>query len=466
MVISKPLLMGVPAMSSVLSSVENRPALPETPPTHGTRAPAAFDPLSIEPQNLALLSRLDKTAPTRIPTIPPLDLDRSKSLARLIGAPDVPKDVKEGARAMLRRSVDLLVRILASSKARRHPTLRFDDLVQEGEMGILRAIEKYDAESPDYRAPFGTYACYWILNRMSRYIDSMISGIRRPVHVQEQIRRIGKMTALLGQQLGRVPSDEELSAALDLPIEQIRKAMKAKEIGLTYSLDQPISADSATTLYHFQSSPEKSPEKAALETGEKYRLQEAMTFLTKRQREVIQLRVGWKDHSDQSLETIGARYDLTRERVRQIEADAKARLKEILTLFNERHCYDELFRRKQEEQFALQAFAERDRIFLSHEYSDIPTPRLVPKGLKRKEQRRLTALRTAFPKYLEIVHELGIEAVGAPENLHAYYQHILLLENSPGHSQTLAPELLRSDPALRRLVDAWIKKLASKREQT
>ncbi len=477
------------AISMPLFSIVSVAALPvmesrATPPSPEApagiaRVPLAFDPLSTEPQNLALLARHERIASTKVPTIPTLDLDRSRKLAQFIGASDVSKDVKVGARAMLRRSVDNLVRMLASSKARMNPKLQFDDLVQEGNIGVLRAIEKYDGESSEHRAAFGTYACYWILQAMGRYRDNSDSDVRRPVHMLARIRQMTRMTALLSSQLDRLPSDEELAGALDLSVKQVQSAREAQRLGITPSLDKPVSDDSETTLYDFRASEEPSPEDVVLEVGEKYRLEEAMTFLTKRQREVLQLHFGWNDDNDETLDVIGARYGMTRERVRQIEEEAKARLKEILTLFNERPSYDALFRQKEEEQFALQAFAEADRPFLSHEFRDIRTTRLAGQALSRAELRRLNGLRADFPRYVGIVQDLGTEAVGNPVRLHLYDQRRILVDSAlkklEGNGRDPRPfqptdlyeamgvpdhqgrQILRDDPTLRGRANEWIK---------
>ncbi len=201
--------------------------------------------------------------------------------------------------------------------------LSFLDLIEEGNIGLMKAVEKYD-----YRRgfKFSTYATWWIRQAISRAIADQARTIRLPAHMGDTITTLLKVSRQLAQKLGHDPSVEEIGEAMGIPAERVRHIMKVSQ--LPVSLDSPVGEDQDSFLGEFiedTSVPE--PMDAASREMLNIQLREVLKTLPERERKVIELRYGLVDGRPRTLEEISLEFGVTRERIRQIEADALRRLR-------------------------------------------------------------------------------------------------------------------------------------------
>ena len=200
--------------------------------------------------------------------------------------------------------------------------LSFLDLVQEGNMGLMRAAEKYDYRK-GYK--FSTYSTWWIRQGITRAIADHARTVRVPVHVLEVTNKLAKATAILFQELGREPTLEDISKKVELPLEKVKRTVKAAHG--TVSLETPV-GDADSRLGDFIADPTASSPLTAL-VGKALRdeIGKALSTLTPREEKIIRMRYGLGEKTDYTLEEVGGVLGLTRERIRQIEAKALKKLK-------------------------------------------------------------------------------------------------------------------------------------------
>lgn len=201
--------------------------------------------------------------------------------------------------------------------------MQFLDLIQEGNLGLIKAVEKYDY-SKGFK--FSTYATWWIRQAITRAIADQARTIRIPVHMVETINRLIRTSRQLLQELGREPTPEEIAEKMEMPVDRVREIMKISQDPV--SLETPIGEEEDSHLGDFiQDDHVQVPVDAATYTLLHEQLMEVLDTLTEREQKVLRLRFGLDDGRPRTLEEVGRQFNVTRERIRQIEAKALRKLR-------------------------------------------------------------------------------------------------------------------------------------------
>lgn len=235
------------------------------------------------------------------------------------------KTVRQGQEA--RDQMILASTRLVSSIAKRYTGqgLPFPDLIQEGNVGLMRAVDRFDPER-GYR--FSTYATWWIRKLIRQAIADSGNTIRLPGHMKDNLNRLCKLQSELQKKLGRPPSIQELKETMGVSEKRAAKIIHIWETHRTISLDKSVGKDKDTPFLDFVSDPKApDPEKIAANNILRETLEKLLNTLTPRQAKVIMLKFGLQDGYCYTLEEIGRKFGLTRERIRQIEAEALGRLR-------------------------------------------------------------------------------------------------------------------------------------------
>ena len=304
----------------------------DTLETQGVEIVEDFDDITIDDEELAKAEGLDNLDPSvgadgvsiddpvkvylkEIGRVPLLTPDEEVDLAvRITNGDEAAK--KRLSEANLRLVVSIAKRYLGRG-------MQFLDLIQEGNLGLIKALEKFDYTNG---FKFSTYATWWIRQAITRAIADQARTIRIPVHMVETINKVKKVSSQLLHANGREPSAEEIAEELDMPVDKVREIMRVAQEPV--SLETPIGEEEDSHLGDFIPDDDApAPADAASHTLLKETLGSVLDSLTPREEKVLRLRFGLEDGRSRTLEEVGKEFNVTRERIRQIEAKALRKLR-------------------------------------------------------------------------------------------------------------------------------------------
>ena len=280
----------------------------------------AMEDIKVEDIDLASMDGINIDDPVRmylreIGRIPLLSYDEELELAKKVLEGD-----EEAKQKLAESNLRLVVSIAKKYVGR---GMLFLDLIQEGNMGLIKAVEKFDY-TKGYK--FSTYATWWIRQAITRAIADQARTIRIPVHMVETINKLIRTSRHLLQQLGREPTPEEIAEEMEIPVEKVTEIQKIAQDPV--SLETPIGEEDDSHLGDFiQDDESPAPQDAAAYTLLREQLEEVMKTLTPREAKVLKLRFGLEDGKTRTLEEVGKEFNVTRERIRQIEAKALRKLR-------------------------------------------------------------------------------------------------------------------------------------------
>jgi RNA polymerase primary sigma factor len=279
-------------------------------------------PLLTADQEVSLAERIQAglRAGERIEELEEAYGDRASSEPEFAKQQEIVRDGTDATQSLIQANLRLVVSI---AKRYRSRPMQFLDLIQEGNLGLMRAVEKFD-HTKGFK--FSTYATWWIRQAITRAIADQARTIRIPVHMMETINKVGRVQRQMVQELGRDPGLDELAVRLEMSEDRVRECLRISED--VVSLEQPVGDEDDFSLSDVIEDKEAVvPADAAARTMLNEAVKEVLAQLSEREQEVIRLRFGLDDGQMRTLEEVGKEFGVTRERIRQIEAKTLAKLR-------------------------------------------------------------------------------------------------------------------------------------------